>query len=493
MMNAIITIIPNVIGLVNPISGAINNPKITAGTIIKKDTKNLEAKLIVCFLPQFLHSTGLYELHIDNNSSFQLKLLLHTSHFCKTVPPMIPINLFLSYHKHPANGLPLICPTTYIYSDYDTILKVIVTYVVVDCVMEVTFYVSVLTCALIYYFYKQKIYIQTALLAIVMALGIFTEGVLLHYLGLDFFRGAPGKLLSIIIISIWLSFFGSILMTVKDRSFNSRHVENPLNRFGIGTWIASTSICGIIINEQFNPLYIPELITVANFLLWICYMSISVHALRVLDKNSYKVHGIILLTTVSTQSLVLLTHAIFGESSLLLFQGLILTGIIMYVVSLVMIMKRYLKSDWSIAHDWNNSNCIIHGALSITGLAAVTSGAAPSLIIEALWVMACIMFVFVEILEIYRLIIRLRYFGIRKGIFTYNVSQWSRIFTFAMYYTFTIMMKPEGIVMLIGQELISSAGVWVLVGLLLIQTAIWFSHFTGTSQSNQLERKPWTT
>jgi hypothetical protein len=61
-----------------------------------------------------------------------------------------------------------------------------------------------------------------------------------------------------------------------------------------------------------------------------------------------------------------------------------------------------------------------------------------------------------------------------------------------MYYTFTIMMKPEGIVMLIGQELISSAGVWVLVGLLLIQTAIWFSHFTGTSQSNQLERKSWT-
>jgi hypothetical protein len=108
MMNAIITMMPNVTVLVKPISGAIKRPNITAGTTIRKDTINLETKLIVCFLPQFEHLIGLYELQIDNNNSFQLKLFLHTSHFCKSVPPMAHIYRFLSYHNPRINGLSLI-------------------------------------------------------------------------------------------------------------------------------------------------------------------------------------------------------------------------------------------------------------------------------------------------------------------------------------------------------------------------------------------------
>jgi hypothetical protein len=358
--------------------------------------------------------------------------------------------------------------------------------------MDVYFYVIVLTATLTYFFYKQKIYIQTSSFTIVMAFGIFAEGVFHHYLGLDFFLGAPGRILSTMIIAIWLSFLGSILMTVKDRSFNRRHVDRPLNRFGIGTWIASTSICGIIIDEQFNPLYIPELIVIANFLLWISYMAVSIQAFRNLGTNITKVHGVILLTTVSTQSLVLLTHSVFGHSPLFLMRALIITGILLYFFSLVMIFKRYLGSHWSIVHDWNNTNCIMHGALSITGFAAVTSGSAPSLIIETLWVMATVMFLFVELIEVYRLIVRLRNLGIRKGLWTYHVSQWSRVFTFAMYYTFTIMMKPEGIILQGGQQLILYSGVWVLIGLTFVQTAIWFSHFTAVSPSNQPNRKSWT-
>jgi hypothetical protein len=358
--------------------------------------------------------------------------------------------------------------------------------------MDVYLYVIVLTGILTYFFYRQKIYIQTASFAIVMALGIFTEGVLHQYMGLDFFRGAPGRLLSIMIIAIWLSFIGSILLSIKDKSFFRRHVDNLINRFSIGTWIASTSICGIIIDEQFNPHYIPELIVMANFLLWISYMAGSIQAFRKIGGNSSKVHGVILLTTVSTQSLVLLTHAVVGQSPQLLMRVLIITGAIMYVVSVMMILKRYLGSHWSIIHDWNNTNCIMHGALSITGFAAVTSGSVPSLIIESLWMMAAIMFIFVELLEIIRLNLRLRKLGIRKALWTYHVSQWSRIFTFAMFYTFTIMMKPEGMIVQRAQELISFAGVWILVGLTFIQLALWISHFSAVSPSNQQQRKSWT-
>lgn len=93
MKKAIITIIPNVTGLDSPISGAMSRPKKTAGTMIKKETKNFEAKLIVCFFPHSPQSIGLYELQIEISSSFQPNFLLQTLHFCKTVPPMNHISL----------------------------------------------------------------------------------------------------------------------------------------------------------------------------------------------------------------------------------------------------------------------------------------------------------------------------------------------------------------------------------------------------------------
>jgi hypothetical protein len=90
MTKAIITMMLNVTGLLKPISGAITNPKITAGTTIRNETKNLEVELIECFLPQFRQSTGLYELQIENNISFHPNLLLHTLHFCKNFSPYGP-------------------------------------------------------------------------------------------------------------------------------------------------------------------------------------------------------------------------------------------------------------------------------------------------------------------------------------------------------------------------------------------------------------------
>jgi hypothetical protein len=93
MKKAIITMIPNVTGLDSPISGAISRPKMTAGTMIKKDTKNFEAKLIECFFPHSPQSIGLYELQIEISSSFHPNFLLQNLQFCKTVPPMNYISL----------------------------------------------------------------------------------------------------------------------------------------------------------------------------------------------------------------------------------------------------------------------------------------------------------------------------------------------------------------------------------------------------------------
>ena len=45
-----------------------------------------------------------------------------------------------------------------------------------------------------------------------------------------------------------------------------------------------------------------------------------------------------------------------------------------YAIGLGLILRRYVGGEtWRLADDWDNKNCILHGALSISGLAAVVS------------------------------------------------------------------------------------------------------------------------
>src|SRR3546814_12892621 len=83
--------------------------------------------------------------------------------------------------------------------------------------------------------------------------------------------------------------------------------------------------------------------------------------------------------------------------------------------------------------------------MSITGLAAVMSGAVPFAVCYATWLYAGIMFLLVEAVELARLVQRKRLYGWRRGLGPYHVSQWARNFTFGMFYAFTLAFaKPFG-------------------------------------------------
>ncbi|OIU72055.1 hypothetical protein [Rossellomorea aquimaris] len=353
--------------------------------------------------------------------------------------------------------------------------------------MSEAYFILLLTGCLTYYFYKKRIYIQTSSLAIVMALGIFTQGVFHYYLGMDYFTGFTGKLLSGIVLSLWMSFILSIAASIKNRKFRELHLLNPINRFGIGTWIASSSLCGIIIYEQFSQMAVPVVILIVNFTVWVFYIGVIIPFF--IKQNNQEVNGIILLSTVSTQSLVLLSHAVYQGSNKILFFCLIAGGIIFYIICLLFILKRYLFTNWSVVHDWKNTNCILHGALSITGVASVSTASMPLLMMKLLWVAATLMFIFVESLEIARMVKRLRILGFREGIWTYHVSQWSRIFTFAMYFTFTLLFEPKGIILEAARNLAAAAGIWVVISVTFLQTAIWFTSFWYVARSYQHKEK----
>ncbi|PAE26197.1 hypothetical protein CHI10_04010 [Bacillus sp. 7894-2] len=311
----------------------------------------------------------------------------------------------------------------------------------------------------------KKININTAAMAAVMAFGIVTQGVLLNFFGMPFYLGGFGKILSIADLALWLAFLVSIGMTIFKGEFKRLHYANPINRFGIGTWVAGTSICGIMFFRQFGAGAEAQALAILNAGLWLVYIWISIRGFKELRAAPFgrQAHGVLLLTTVSTQSLVLLFNTVFNEVPGFLNASLILAGFLLYLISAWFILKRYAVRGWNLAKDWNNTNCIFHGALSISGLAMVKSGIASGSAAMWFWLAVFLVFMIVEGIEIIRLVWRIRMYGIKEGIFTYDVTQWSRIFTFAMFFTFTFFIESP------LQAIILNTGIWIILLLLGIE------------------------
>lgn len=335
-------------------------------------------------------------------------------------------------------------------------------------------YLSLLLCICItvfYFFYRRKIYIKTSSMAIIMAIGISIQGVSSSFID---FNTTLENVFIVILLSIWFSFLFSFIMSIFTNKFIDIHYKNFINRFGMGTWVAGTSVCGILIYTHFSELsYLSHIILYLNICLWFLYILISLRTLFQLVRNQVlsNVNGILLLTTVSTQSIVLLLNTVYENTPKLISSLLIGVGLCFYIIGTFFIIWRYIRLPWSIQKDWHNTNCILHGALSITGLACFFSNADYH-IVDFLWLSAFIMFLLIEIMEIFRLISRVKNIGIKAGILTYNVSQWSRIFTFAMFYTLTYKKYSPSSPFHLVEHFILALGGWIIIALILVELSL---------------------
>ncbi|WP_148361276.1 TDT family transporter [Bacillus timonensis] len=294
-----------------------------------------------------------------------------------------------------------------------------------------------------------------------------------------------GEILVMINITLWLSFLFSLGMAIWKGKFRELHIKNPVNRFGIGTWVAASSICGILL-YIFNDWFVPAMvISIVNFGLWLFYIVISVFAFYEIHKNDayHKVHGILLLTTVSTQSMILLINTIYPNVPIYLNTCLLLIGFLFYATGVYFIGKRYIRKSWSIQDDWNNTNCILHGALSISGIACIVSGTVNSTVIAILWILVLVIYLIVEMIEVIRLYTRIKHLGIKKGILIYDVTQWSRIFTFAMFDTFTFRLQTDIAVISHIRHFVLSFGIWVILTLIVIEVLLSMRHMLRLHQT----------
>lgn len=312
--------------------------------------------------------------------------------------------------------------------------------------------------------------------SIIMALGIFTLGALQQIPLI----GQYGKTITLFLFLLWFLMLISFVPTLINNNFRKLLISSPIKSFAIGTWIAGTSvICILMVHEYQQLQIIIKYISMFNLFAWIGYILFCINQFkRIIVQNlSRDVHGVILLTTVSTQSISCLLINIFqGEISSKIIVLLIIVGIVLYLFSIVLILIRFIQKRSTI-HELKNTDCIIHGALSISGLAMTQSQVFSSEFLIGFWYFVIALFILIEAFEIVRAVARVKLFGLKKALFTYDVSQWSRNFTFGMlyYFTFNLVTLYKGKISWIFQLQFLELFAWVVLILLVIEITLLFS------------------
>ncbi len=282
----------------------------------------------------------------------------------------------------------------------------------------------------------------SALGAVVMALGIFAAA------SLQRIPDGPRLTMpaALVLLLAWLGSAAKLLLSIRQGGLVV-HTQPLLGSFGIGTWVAGTAMMARVAMLAWPAsLWLAKAFFAASVALWLWFLPLAIRNLVRLSAGRLPANGIVLLATVATQAIAIMALRLFPGAAALHWTAILLIalGMVCYLTGLGLILRHYLaRQDWRLAQDWHNTNCILHGALSITGLAAVLSGEIGATGMLVLWICAFAAFAIVETIEAARLVVRVRALGLRRALWVYDVSQWARNFTFGMFYAFTLAFSAR--------------------------------------------------
>lgn len=311
----------------------------------------------------------------------------------------------------------------------------------------------------------------------VMALGIFGAAALQRLPG----GAAATGVVAAGAVVIWLAIAVALVLSISRRGA-SFYTAPVLASFGLGTWVAASAVIARMVMLAAPALgWAARGFFLVSVALWLWLLPLALRNFARLAVNApAKPSGVILLATVATQAVALMALRLFADMSAVrwIATALIAFGILCYAIGLALILQRYGGERWRLADDWDNSNCILHGALSISGLAAVISGNFTAAALLAFWLIVIAVFVVVEAIELLRLRVRVKALGWRAGLFVYDISQWARNFTFGMFYAFTLAFA-ERVPSLAAHSLVErlrsailAGGQYVVLLLLLAETVV---------------------
>lgn len=336
--------------------------------------------------------------------------------------------------------------------------------------------------------------------AIVMATGIIISGALQKFPAL---ASSVGAYATIALLSLLLWLAAEYIRDLFYGSFYQRHLSDAIQSFALGTWVAALSVTVVSLTVElpaFRPIavFLFILAVVLNcafvFLVILNYYRISANTSCLKE-----VKGVILLGCVANQSIVTAGSNLYdGSFPIAASLFLICLGTLFYVLGFIALVVSYKgKRFQNLVENWPNTNTLLHGSISITGLAIVSSQLNAPNIAAAIWLTSFSLLIAVEGIDILRALKRLRNLGLRKGLFVYQPSQWSRIFTLGMFLAFSIklpmkssFLKENSWAALVHQVIIG-IGPYLIVILFFIEVLLALSHLfsmqssDGAPKSNQ--------
>lgn len=324
---------------------------------------------------------------------------------------------------------------------------------------------------------EKQLLISPGAAAVIMAIGIFLLGAVE---AISLIQPQVEYYFVIGLLILWCIVYGLLSIQSLNLYFIKRILVNKITSFLIGTWIAGVSVlCHVLLKYFPDWLYLIRLIASINVVLAFPFLIVCMRNILQLYKNreSKYVHGVLLLSTVGIQSIVLLWNAVFFIWPVWLSKLIVIIGLLFYVLGLILIMKRYLQKDrWSLIYHWENTNCIIHGALSITGFAIVVTKSFSAPFTISLWIITFCMLLLIEGIEVVRAVKRVNTLGFREGLCTYHTSQWARNFTFGMFYVFTNVLEKSAyqipIRLISVQKIILVIWAWIVFIVLVAQIVV---------------------
>lgn len=199
--------------------------------------------------------------------------------------------------------------------------------------------------------------------SIVMAIGIFALYALQKTI---FFSIEIARLITFELFILWMYMSVFILfLYLHKRIFLCTRCIN--SKFGIGTWVAGTAVLAMLLLKIFPSSHIVALmLSVLASGIWVVYLRLIFRNILSNGFNSIRVPtGIILLPTVSAQSIALLMNSFFiGQVTPYVNQSLLILGYLFYVIGFIVIIKYYFTIKLKrLLLSWSNTNSILHGAL----------------------------------------------------------------------------------------------------------------------------------
>ncbi|HWB48042.1 MAG TPA: hypothetical protein VG651_02955 [Stellaceae bacterium] len=323
--------------------------------------------------------------------------------------------------------------------------------------------------------------------AVIMAGGIFAAAALPQL--------PDGALLTapfaLVLALGWLGIAGLILRSTLQRGLG--HYTGPLiGSFAIGTWVAASAVVArMAMLAAPDARWLAETMFAATAGIWLWFLPQALRNLVRIARSppgEARPNGVILLTTVATQAVALPALRLFPDVAVVrgVADALMGLGLVCYLAGAVLIARRYLDGPrWRLATDWDNTNCILHGALSISGLTMTVGGAIGPDVLVPYWAATLAVFVVIETVELARLAARVRSLGWREAVLVYDLSQWARNFTFGMFYAFTAALVGNGRlgagfgVLPLLADAVLAFGQYVVLLLLLVELALMARCFAG--------------